>query len=56
LSIEKPIATYWKMRAFNHELSSKRITIERVFGMIIKRFGMLWQPIELDVNKVPTLF
>ena len=47
---------YWKMQAFNHTLSSKRINIERVLGMIIKRFGILWQPIELDVNKVPTLF
>ena len=28
LAIEKPKEEYWMMRAFNHELSSERITIE----------------------------
>jgi hypothetical protein len=41
LLIKIQIAMYWKMQAFNHTLSSKRITIERVLGMIIKRFGIL---------------
>jgi len=27
--MEKPLEEYWKLRAFNHELSSERITIER---------------------------
>jgi hypothetical protein len=44
------------MRAFNHELSSERITIERVLGMIVRYFGMLWQPIEYSLVKVPTIF
>jgi hypothetical protein len=41
LLIKIQIAMYWKMQAFNHTLSSKRINIERVLGMIIKRFGIL---------------
>jgi hypothetical protein len=56
LSIEKPIAMYWKMWAFNCKLSRARIAMESVLGMIVKRYGMLWQPIVLDVNKVPTFF
>jgi hypothetical protein len=34
LAIDKPIEDYWKMRAINHELSSERITIEPVLGMM----------------------
>jgi len=56
LAVDKPVEDYWKMRAFNHELSSKRITIERVLGMIVRHFGMLWQPIEYSLVKVPTIF
>jgi len=56
LQVEKPVSTYWKMRAFNHELSSERITIERVLGMVVRAYGILWRPIELELNKVPTLF
>ncbi len=53
---EKPIPMYWKMRSFNHELSSERITVERVLGMIVRRFGILWRPLEFHVSKVPTIF
>ena len=56
LALEKPVEEYWKMRAFNHELSSERITIERVLGMVVWRFGMIWRPIEYHVTKVPTIF
>jgi hypothetical protein len=28
LTVDKPFEKYWKMLAFNHELSSKRIAIE----------------------------
>jgi len=56
LAVDKPVEDYWKMRAFNHELSSKRITIERVLGMIVRHFGMLWQPIEYSLVKVPMIF
>jgi hypothetical protein len=28
LAVDKPVEDYWKIRAFNHELSSERITIE----------------------------
>ena len=34
--------TYYKMRAFNHVLSSRRITVERAFGILIRRWGCLW--------------
>jgi DDE superfamily endonuclease len=33
---------YFKMRTFNHTLSSQRITIERAFGQLIRRWGILW--------------
>jgi len=56
LSLEKPVEDYWKMRAFNHELSSERITIERVLGMVVRRCGMIWRPIEYHFTKVPTIF
>jgi len=52
----KPVPQYWKMRSFNHELSSERITIERVLGMMVRRFGMIWRPMEIHFGKVPTVF
>jgi hypothetical protein len=55
VAVDKPVDQYWKMRAFNHELSSKRITIERVLGMLVRRFGMLWRPLEYNLAKVPTI-
>ena len=33
---------YYKMRTFNHVLSSQRITIERAFGQLVRRWGILW--------------
>jgi hypothetical protein len=30
------------MISFNHELSSERITVERVLGMVDHSFGILW--------------
>ena len=33
---------YFKMRTFNHTLSSQRITIERAFGQLFRRWGILW--------------
>jgi hypothetical protein len=56
LNTEKPIPCYWKMRAFNHDLRSERITIERVLRMIVQRFWILWKLIEYHIKKVPTLF
>lgn len=32
---------YLKMRTFNHVLSSQRITIERAFGQLVRRWGIL---------------
>ncbi len=37
---------YSKMKAFNFLLSSQRITIERAFGMLVRKFGILWKPLE----------
>jgi hypothetical protein len=54
--IEKPLEEYWKLRAFNHELSSERITIERVLGVAVRRCRILWRPIEHEISKVPTIF
>lgn len=36
---------YRKMLAFNNVLSSQRITIERAFGILVRRWGILWRPI-----------
>ena len=33
---------YYKMRSFNHTLSSQRITIERAFGQLVRNWGILW--------------
>ena len=44
--------SYEKMLAFNHILSSQRITIERAFGILIRRWGILWRPIAYSLNKV----
>jgi DDE superfamily endonuclease len=53
---DKPVSKYWKMRAFNYELSSEGITVVRVLGMLVRRFGMLWRAVEIDMLKVPTIF
>jgi hypothetical protein len=56
LALKKPKEEYWMMRAFYHELSSERITVERVLGMIVRRFGILWRPLEYHFSKRPTIF
>lgn len=40
------------MLAFNHILSSQRITIERAFGVLVRRWGILWRPIAFALPKV----
>lgn len=37
---------YLKLKAFNFILSSQRITIERAFGMLVRKWGILWRPLE----------
>ena len=37
---------YCKMKAFNNILSSQRITIERAFGIFVRKWGILWRPLE----------
>jgi len=55
-SASKPEPMYWKMRGFNHELSSERIMVERCLGMMARCFGILWQAMEFSLEKVPTIF
>ena len=43
---ERSMEQYAKMRAFNHILSSQRITVERAFGLLVRRFGCLWSAFE----------
>ena len=43
---------YFKMLAFNNVLSSQRITIERAFGILVRRWGILWRPIAYSLNRV----
>ena len=38
------------MKAFNVILSSERITIERAFGMYVRKWGILWRPLEYSVK------
>lgn len=35
--------------SFNYYLSQLRITIERVFGMLVKRWGISWKPLKFDL-------
>ena len=49
------IDEYFKMVAFNNVLSSQRITIERAFGILIRRWGILWRPITYSLEKVPKI-
>lgn len=41
---------YLKMRAFNNILSSERITIERAFGIMTRKWGILWRPLEYGLQ------
>jgi len=43
------IDKYEMMKAFNHLLSSQRITIERCFGMFVRKFGILWKALEYSL-------
>jgi len=36
---------YLRMKAFNNILSSQRITIERAFGMFVRKWGIFWRPL-----------
>ena len=47
--------SYFQMRTFNHVLSSQRITIERSFGQLVRRFGILWCANSSHLNKVAVL-
>ena len=40
---------YLQMKAFNNALSSYRITIERAFGILIRRFAILAKPLSFDI-------
>ena len=48
---------YLKLRAFNNILSSQRITIERAFGILVRKWGILWKPLgySLRVNTLITM-
>jgi hypothetical protein len=41
--------------AYNFYLSQLRITIERAFGILVHRFGILRGPLALSIKKVPAL-
>ena len=41
--------------AFNFYQSSARIRIEQAFGMLVRRFGILWRPIEAGLARVPLI-
>jgi len=39
--------------SFNYHLSRCRCSIERAFGMLVKRFGVLWRKLECDFSRWP---
>lgn len=41
---------YCRMKTFNNILSSQRITIERAFGMYVRKWGILWRPLAYSQN------
>ena len=41
---------YQKRLAFNFFLSSQRITIERAFGILVRRWGILWRPLVCSLD------
>lgn len=43
---------YYQMRAYNHALAVLRIHIERAFGQLVRRWGILWKSSELRLQKV----
>ena len=43
------------MLAFNNILSSQKITIERAFGILVRRWGILWRPITYRLDKIATI-
>ena len=43
------------MLAYNNLLSSQRITIERAFGILVRRWGLLWRPISFTFDKAPNI-
>lgn len=38
---------------YNFYLSQLRITIEQSFGILVRRWGVLWRPMECKFNKTP---
>lgn len=47
----KITSKYHRMLCFNNRLSGQRITIERVFGMYARRWGILRKPLPYGVDK-----
>ena len=41
---------YEQMKSFNNFLSSQRITIKGAFGMFVRKWGILWRPLEHSVG------
>lgn len=44
------VEEYCKRKAFNNMLSSQRITIERAFGIFIRKWGIFWKPLEFSLR------
>ncbi|KAJ8710637.1 hypothetical protein PYW08_009152 [Mythimna loreyi] len=42
-------------RTFNHKLSSSRVIVENVFGILTTIFRIFRKPIEIDIENVPTV-
>jgi hypothetical protein len=44
-ALAKSQTLYCQMKTFNNILSGQRITIERAFGMLVRKWGILWRPL-----------
>jgi hypothetical protein len=44
-----------RLCAYDYVQSSQRISIERSFGMLVRRFGILWRPMACSLRRIPTI-
>jgi hypothetical protein len=41
--------------SFNYHLSRMRQNVERAFGLLVARFGVLWRPLRCEFERIPGL-
>ena len=51
---ELPAITEWE-DSYNYHLSQLRIVIEQAFGILVRKWGILWRPLECRFDKIAHL-